>query len=112
MAVRILNHILRALHGTAARDEDASAVYYYEDWRRPLLAEAARKHGKPFKCAGDELPREVILGGKDLVVIDFDPCDLAGSPRSVRLVGESKFQEAAIARLGAAPFFRQQSSGD
>ena len=111
MAVRILNHILRALNGGVARDEEDSALYYYEDWRRPLLAEAARKHGKPFKCAGDELPREVILGGKDIVVIDFDPCDLTGSPRSVRLVGESKFQEAAIARLGGAALLRQ-SSGD
>ena len=111
MAVRILNHILRALHGSGTRAED-DAVYYYEDWRRPLLAEAARKHGKPFKCAGDELPREVILGGKDLVVVDFDPCDVSGSPRNIRLVGESKFQEAAIERLGGTSLFRLQSSGE
>lgn len=31
------------------------------DWRKRKLAEAAEKYGKPFKCAGEHLPREIIL---------------------------------------------------
>lgn len=33
------------------------------DWRRNRLTEAAQKHGKPFKCAAAEMPREVMIGG-------------------------------------------------
>lgn len=33
------------------------------------LAEAARRHGKPFKCASDGLPRELLKDGRDLVTI-------------------------------------------
>lgn len=32
------------------------------------LAEAARRHGKPFQCAIDGLPRKVIKEGVDKVV--------------------------------------------
>ena len=39
------------------------------DWRQQRLAEAAEKYGKPFKCASDDLPREVIVGGKRLVSV-------------------------------------------
>ncbi|HTN28020.1 MAG TPA: hypothetical protein VL180_09570 [Burkholderiales bacterium] len=39
------------------------------DWRQQRLAEAAEKYGKPFKCASDDLPREVIVGGKRLVAV-------------------------------------------
>ena len=40
-----------------------------DDWRAERLAEAAQKYGKPFKCAGDDMPREVIVGGKHLVAV-------------------------------------------
>jgi hypothetical protein len=40
------------------------------DWRKARLAEAAQKHGKPFKCAGQDLPREVIVCSKGVVVSD------------------------------------------
>jgi hypothetical protein len=33
------------------------------------LAEAARRYGKPFKCAGDGIPREVFKDGRDKVVM-------------------------------------------
>jgi hypothetical protein len=38
------------------------------EWRRQRLVEAAQKHGKPFKCAGENMPREVWVHGKALVV--------------------------------------------
>jgi hypothetical protein len=40
-----------------------------DDWRAERLAEAAQKYGKPFKCASDDMPREVIVGGKHLVAV-------------------------------------------
>lgn len=40
-----------------------------DDWRQARLAEAAQKYGKPFKCASDDMPREVIVGGKHLVAV-------------------------------------------
>jgi hypothetical protein len=40
-----------------------------DDWRAKRLAEAAQKYGKPFKCASDDMPREVIVGGKHLVAV-------------------------------------------
>ena len=40
-----------------------------DDWRQERLAEAALKYGKPFKCASDDMPREVIVGGKHLVAV-------------------------------------------
>lgn len=33
-----------------------------QDWREAKLVEAAKRHGRPFKCAGDGVPREVLLG--------------------------------------------------
>jgi hypothetical protein len=38
------------------------------DWRKERLAEAAQKHGKPFKCAGQDMPREVIVCSKGVVL--------------------------------------------
>ena len=32
------------------------------DWRKRRLAEAAERHGKPFKCAGADLPHELLNG--------------------------------------------------
>ena len=31
------------------------------DWRSHKLTEAAQKYGKPFKCAGEHMPREILL---------------------------------------------------
>jgi len=31
------------------------------DWRQLKLTEAAQKYGKPFKCAGEHMPREILL---------------------------------------------------
>ena len=36
------------------------------DWRKRKLAEAAEKYGRPFKCAGDDLPHEVVLPGRGI----------------------------------------------
>jgi hypothetical protein len=31
-----------------------------DDWRKARIVEAAQKHGKPFKCAGADVPHEVL----------------------------------------------------
>ena len=41
-----------------------------EDWRKRKLAEAAQKYGRPFKCAGDDMPHEVVMRGR--IVISDD----------------------------------------
>jgi len=33
-----------------------------DDWRKRRLIEAAERHGKPFKCAGADLPHELLNG--------------------------------------------------
>ena len=38
------------------------------DWRKQRLVQAAQRHGKPFKCAGDDMPREVLIDHKVFVV--------------------------------------------
>jgi hypothetical protein len=40
-----------------------------DDWRTARLAEAAQRHGKPFKCASDALPREVLKGGTHRIAV-------------------------------------------
>src|SRR5205085_9997196 len=68
-AMKLFKQIVQVFKGSRSNPETASEYVpcHSCDWREPLLIEAARKHGKPFKCAGDDLPREVILGGRDLV---------------------------------------------
>lgn len=39
------------------------------DWREAKLAEAARRYGKPFKCAGDGVLRQVRKQGVDVIVV-------------------------------------------
>ena len=34
------------------------------DWRKRKLAEAAQKYGRPFKCAGDDVPHEIMMDGR------------------------------------------------
>ena len=41
------------------------------DWRNAKLLEAARKHGRPFKCAAENMPREIVL--RDGVVRQASP---------------------------------------
>jgi hypothetical protein len=43
------------------RDTGAS-----DDWRKRKLVEAAQKYGRPFKCAGDDLPHEVVMPGRGI----------------------------------------------
>jgi hypothetical protein len=58
----------RTLHDSPGSAERKS-VRKPDDWRQQRLAEAAQKYGKPFKCASNDLPREVIVGGKHLVEV-------------------------------------------
>ena len=37
------------------------------DWRTRKLAQAAQKYGRPFKCAGGDMPRQIVQ--RDRVVI-------------------------------------------
>ena len=37
------------------------------DWRKRKLEEAALKYGRPFKCAGDDMPHEVVMRGRIVV---------------------------------------------
>lgn len=39
------------------------------DWRKERLAAAASKYGRPFKCAGEDMLREVFVGGGELVTV-------------------------------------------
>jgi hypothetical protein len=41
------------------------------DWRKRKLAEAAQKYGRPFKCAGDDMPHEVVMRGR--VIVSTEP---------------------------------------
>jgi hypothetical protein len=61
-------HVGRTLHDTPGNAERKPARSP-KDWRQQRLAEAAQKYGKPFKCASNDLPREVIVGGKHLVEV-------------------------------------------
>ena len=82
--MKILNHIVQAFKGSRSNPQSATEYVPCEtvDWREPLLIEAARKHGKPFKCAGDELPREIILGGKELIVVGAETRMMHGSAQA------------------------------
>ncbi|HEV7800093.1 MAG TPA: hypothetical protein VGP15_03360 [Burkholderiales bacterium] len=39
------------------------------DWRKQKLVEAAQRHGKPFKCAGDDMPREVLVDAQEVKAV-------------------------------------------
>lgn len=97
--MNILDRIVRALRGARPDAESSNDHLPYErfDWREPLLVEAARKYGKPFKCAADELPREVILGGKDVVVVGIQCHGMQGSARPS--VARIKRAQSVLARL-------------
>jgi len=83
--MKLLSHLVQAFKGTRSTPAEEPAEYQgynTADWREPLLMEAARKHGKPFKCASDELPREIMLGGKRLVIVGADSRVMQGSAPS------------------------------
>lgn len=73
------NFIARLLHGAAqtrpqfrteaepARKRKAQA----KDWRERAVQKAAIRYGKPFKCAADGVPREVLLGDRTSRVIEL-----------------------------------------
>jgi hypothetical protein len=69
----IFRRILTVLKLRKRRDLDVpviDSVYVLPpatDWRKRKLAEAAQKYGRPFKCAGGEMPRQVVV--RDRVVI-------------------------------------------
>ena len=78
----ILGQLVQVFKANRSAVREHYACYDRYDWREPLLIEAARKHGKPFKCAGNELPREIILAGKELVVVGVEdhPIQVAAEP--------------------------------
>jgi len=69
----ILRIILRAFRGRKAHELEAPVIDRVDvpppstDWRKRKLAQAAQRYGRPFKCAGGEMPRQVVL--RDRVVI-------------------------------------------
>jgi hypothetical protein len=41
------------------------------DWRTRKLAQAAQRYGRPFKCAGGDMPRQVVQRDR-IVVVDAE----------------------------------------
>ncbi|MDB5924089.1 MAG: hypothetical protein JWN13_3025 [Betaproteobacteria bacterium] len=105
--MKLFNHIVQTLTGSTPHADDDYVPGNTYDWREPLLVEAARKHGKPFKCAGGELPREVMLRGKDLVVVDVETRALHGSAQLTHSFVQSKRGESALARLAGSGVLTQ-----
>jgi hypothetical protein len=110
--MKLFNHIVQALKGSTRQADDDYVPGNTYDWREPLLLEAARKHGKPFKCAGGELPREVMLGGKDLVVVDVEIRALHGSAQLTHSLTQRKRGESALARLAGSGVLTQDRHDD
>jgi hypothetical protein len=61
------------------------------DWRKERLAAAASRYGRPFKCANEDLPREVLVGGRELITVgggekpaSRKPAETSGARRIVR----------------------------
>lgn len=61
---------LTRIFTTAAEPEtlDFVPVASAPDWREEKLKEAAKRHGRPFKCAADGLPRETTKDGIRTIV--------------------------------------------
>lgn len=70
--MNIFRSIARALnnrtHDVAAQMDEGVRAKPSDDWRKKKLAEAAKKYGRPFRCAGEEMPRLVMLRGKVVTV--------------------------------------------
>jgi hypothetical protein len=84
-------NLFRALYGSTrtswnAPETSAGALPKLDepagtDWRKQRLELAARKYGRPFKCAGEDLLREVFVGGGELVTVGGG--EKPGSAKSV-----------------------------
>ena len=65
--MNILQRIVRTLRGAEHYDVTPIEIGALPldqssgDWRALKLTEAAQKYGKPFKCAGEHMPREILL---------------------------------------------------
>jgi hypothetical protein len=65
--MRILHRIVRAFKGGERYDVTPIEIGTLPlrggsgDWRSHKLTEAAQKYGKPFKCAGEHMPREILM---------------------------------------------------
>lgn len=107
--MKLFKQFVQVFKGSRSNPETASQYVPSRscDWREPLLIEAARKHGKPFKCAGDELPREIILGGRDLVVVGDETRKMEGSPRAI--LPRPKRVQSVLARLANSNVLRSSS---
>jgi hypothetical protein len=80
--MNILNRITKQIRQSATSDDEAHTLDYVpveavDDWRMVRLAQAAQRHGKPFKCASDALPREVLVGGKHRIAVASGSDDLS-----------------------------------
>ena len=97
--MKILTRIAQVFRASRSNDDESAEYVPYStyDWREPLLIEAARKHGKAFKCAGDELPREIMLRGKELIEVGVGAHTMHGSAQST--VPQRKRAESTFARL-------------
>jgi hypothetical protein len=97
--MKILTRIAQVFRASRANEEESAEYVPYStyDWREPLLIEAARKHGKAFKCAGDELPREIMLRGKELVEVGVGAHTMHGSAQLT--VPQRQGAESTFARL-------------
>jgi hypothetical protein len=77
--MNILRRIARAFTRRSEPHDTPPVIDYVErtgasgDWRKRKLAEAAQKYGRPFKCAGDDMPREIVLRGRVLTNTDPTP---------------------------------------
>jgi hypothetical protein len=58
-----------------AKTTHSAASQQGGDWRRHKLLEAAKRHGRPFKCAAENMPREVVLRGYIVQVSDGHAAD-------------------------------------
>lgn len=68
--MNLLTTIKRALTGDVGEPAllDHVPVSGAPDWRAEKLKAAAERHGKPFRCAADGLPRELQKDGATVVV--------------------------------------------
>ena len=101
LQVSIIQRIISALSRRNVRYDISSDVLDHvpvngaDDWRKQRLSEAAQKHGKPFKCAAPDMPREVLVGGKQVALaVQHEP--VAEQPTNVtHLPARRKIREPA-----------------
>ena len=73
-------NIFRRIARTFRRESDphrtAAVIDYLRDsggsgdWRKRKLEEAAQKYGRPFKCAGEDMPHEIMLRDRIVMVAE------------------------------------------